>query len=429
MHFDRSEQLFQRACRVLVGGVNSPVRAFRAVGGTPIFIERGKGAYLYDADGNQYVDYVLSWGPLILGHAYPAVVEAVVRAAEKGSSFGAPTENEILLAERIRQFFPSMEMVRLVSSGTEATLSAVRVARGFTGRDLVIKFEGCYHGHVDSLMVKGGSGLATFATPSSAGVPSSHTATTIVVPYNDTEAVAKVFEEHGERIACVIVEPVAGNMGVVLPQPGFLETLRNLTQHYGALLIFDEVMTGFRVALGGAQSVYRITPDLTTLGKVIGGGLPVGAYGGKREIMECVSPLGPVYQAGTLSGNPLATAAGLATLNVLETPGLFASIEKRAQMLAEGFRGLAEELGIPTFTTQIGTMGCTFFVNGPVTNWQTAEQADTQQYARFFWGMVRRGCYVAPSQFEAWFLSAAHSEADIEKTLEAAREALKESLN
>jgi len=383
-----SNQLWREANRVLVGGVNSPVRAFKGVGGDPFFVKSGKGAVITDADGNELVDYVLSWGPLVLGHAHPEVVEAVTKALEHGSSFGIPTEAEIRLAEKVIEHVPSIERLRLVNSGTEATMSALRLARGHTGRDLVVKMEGCYHGHVDSLLVKAGSGLTTLGTPTSPGIPAAHAASTLTIPYNDLDAARAVFSEHGANIACLIVEPVAGNMGVVLPEPGYLEGLRAITAEHGALLIFDEVMTGFRVALGGAQERYDITPDLTTLGKVIGGGLPVGAYGGPAGIMDRLSPVGPVYQAGTLSGNPLATAAGLATLSVLERPGVVESIERKLAMLCDGLGEIAEEAGVPVCQTRAGSMACMFFHDGPVRNYAEATASDTQRYARFFWGML-----------------------------------------
>lgn len=426
MNKQKSAQLWQEANRVLVGGVNSPVRAFKGVGGDPFFVASGKGATITDADGNTLVDYVLSWGPLVLGHAHPRVVEAVQRAMERGASFGIPTEAEIRLAERICRHVPSIEKVRLVNSGTEATMSAIRLARGVTGRDLVVKVEGCYHGHVDSLLVKAGSGLTTLGTPTSPGIPKTHAECTLTIPYNDLDAARTVFEARGGDIACLIIEPVAGNMGVILPEPGYLQGLRDLTQRHGALLIFDEVMTGFRVAMGGAQERYGITPDLTTLGKVIGGGLPVGAYGGAAAIMDNLSPVGAVYQAGTLSGNPLATAAGLATLDVLAEPGVFDSIEQRLTMLGEGLGAIARESGIPVFQTQVGSMACLFFTEGPVTNYEQATASDTKRYAKFFWGMLERGVYFAPSQFEACFMSSAHQQQEIERTLDAARQTFKE---
>lgn len=422
MNRSKSQELWIEASRVLVGGVNSPVRAFKGVGGDPFFVRSGKGACITDADGNRLIDYVLSWGPLVLGHAHPEVVEAVTRALAQGSSFGIPTEAEIRLAEKIIAHIPSIEKVRLVNSGTEATMSALRLARGFTGRDLVIKVEGCYHGHVDSLLVKAGSGLTTLGVPTSPGVPAAHAASTLTIPYNDLDAAREVFQAHGDNIACLIIEPVAGNMGVILPEPGYLQGLREITHAAGALLILDEVMTGFRVAMGGAQARYGVTPDLTTLGKVIGGGLPVGAYGGRAEIMDKLSPVGPVYQAGTLAGNPLATAAGLATLSVLERPGAFEDIEQKMKRLGDGLGAIAREAGIPVFQTRAGSMACLFFHNGPIRNYAEATGSDTTRYAKFFWGMLDRGVYLAPSQFEAAFMSSAHDDAEIDHTLEAARE-------
>ena len=412
----RSEELMARALRTIPGGVNSPVRAFRAVGGTPPFIARGQGSHIWDVDGNEYIDYVCSWGPLLLGHCYPEVGEAVREALASGASFGAPTEREIELAEAIVDAVPSIEMVRLVNSGTEATMSALRLARACTHRDLVVKFEGCYHGHVDSLLVKAGSGVATLGIPDTAGVPKAFADTTIALAYNSAQAAAECFERYGDRIAAVIVEPVAGNMGCVPPAPGFLAALRELTARHGALLIFDEVMTGFRVAYGGAQALYGVAPDLTTLGKVIGGGLPVGAYGGRRELMSMVAPAGPVYQAGTLSGNPLAVAAGLATLGVLRAhPEIYSQIEKRAARL---------QAAAPSGVTvnRVGSMITFFFTERPVTDYESAQRADRERFARFFRWMLECGVYLPPSQFEAAFLSAAHTDEDIERTAAAARE-------
>lgn len=419
---DRSAQLWREANRVLVGGVNSPVRAFKGVGGDPFFVASGEGPWITDVDGNRSIDYVLSWGPLVLGHAHPAVVAAVQRAMEKGSSFGIPSEPEIRLAERIIKHVPSIEKIRFVSSGTEATMSAIRLARGYTGRDLVVKVEGCYHGHADGLLVKAGSGLTTFGEPTSPGVPESYAACTLTMPYNDLDSARAVFEAHGDNIACLIIEPVAGNMGVILPAPGYLEGLRQLTREHESLLIFDEVMSGFRVSMGGAQQRYELTPDLTTLGKVIGGGLPVGAYGGPAEIMDHLSPVGPVYQAGTLSGNPLAMAAGLATLEILEQPGMFEGTEGMMTLLCEGLAGVARETGVPVFQTQAGSMACMFFNENPVRNYLEATRSDTERYAKFFWGMLERGIYLAPSQYEAAFMSSAHTLDCIQKTIEAARE-------
>src|SRR5580704_8314412 len=400
---DRSEAVFQRAQNVIPGGVNSPVRAFRGVGGHPPFIARGEGARLFDIDGNEYIDYVGSWGPLLLGHCHPAIMDAVRRALETGASFGAPTEREVEMAEAIRDAVPSMEMVRLVNSGTEATMSAIRVARGFTGRDLTVKFEGCYHGHVDSLLVKAGSGLATLGIADTPGVPQSFTDTTLALPFNSVDAVEAAFRAHGERIASVIVEPVVGNMGCVPPQAGFLEALREITARHGALLILDEVMTGFRVAFGGAQERYGIRPDMTTLGKVIGGGLPIGAYGGRADIMRRVAPAGPIYQAGTLSGNPLAVAAGLAMLRHLKAhPEVYAQLESRAAELCA-----AAPPGITV--NRVGSMFTMFFTYQPVTDYESAKRSDTARFGRFFRAMLERGVYLAPSQFEAAFVSAAHT--------------------
>jgi glutamate-1-semialdehyde 2,1-aminomutase len=398
---------------VIPGGVNSPVRAFRGVGGNPPFLERGEGAHVFDVDGNEYIDYVGSWGPLLLGHCHPEIVAAVREALEKGTSFGAPTEREVELAEAIREAVPSIEMVRLVNSGTEATMSAIRVARGFTGRDLVVKFEGCYHGHVDSLLVKAGSGLATLGIADTQGVPKAFCDTTLALPYNSAEAVEEAFRRHGKRIAAVIVEPVAGNMGVVPPAPGFLESLRRVTERAGALLIFDEVMTGFRVAFGGAQARYGIRPDLTTLGKVIGGGLPVGAYGGRKDVMSRVAPAGPVYQAGTLSGNPLAVSAGLAMLRHLKAhPEVYERLEQlAAQLCAAAPRGVT--------VNRVGSMFTFFFTEGPVTDYESAKRSDTERFGRYFRAMLERGVYLAPSQFEAAFVSAAHTEEDIRRTVAA----------
>jgi glutamate-1-semialdehyde 2,1-aminomutase len=419
-----SSQLFARGERVMPGGVNSPVRAFRAVGGAPFFVARAEGARLWDVDGRAYIDYVGSWGPLILGHAAPAVVEAVTAAARRGTSYGAPTAGEVELAEAIAAAYPSMEMVRLVSSGTEAAMSAIRVARGATGRDIIVKFDGCYHGHADSLLVRAGSGGATFSVPDSAGVPAALARLTVTAPFNDIEAVRAIFRERGREVAAVIVEPVAGNMGVVPPAPGFLEGLREVCTGHGSLLIFDEVITGFRVGYGGAQARHGVRPDLTCLGKIIGGGLPVGAYGGRRDVMEHVSPLGSVYQAGTLSGNPLAVAAGLATLRALRAGDLYAGLEKLAAELEDGLRRAAAAAGVPATVNRVGSMLTAFFCPGPVTDYASARRADTARYARFFQAMLARGVYLAPSQFEAAFLSMAHTAADVAHTVRAASEAL-----
>ena len=416
MKTSHSEALFARAQRVTPGGVNSPVRAFKGVGGTPRFMERGEGSRVFDADGNSYIDYVCSWGPLLLGHRPAAVIEALRQVLEEGTSFGAPTEREVLLAEAISRAVPSMEMVRLVNSGTEATMSALRLARGFTGRDLTVKFEGCYHGHVDSLLVKAGSGMATLGIADTAGVPRAFAETTLALPFNSIAAVEQAFATRGDRIAAVIVEPVVGNMGCVPPAPGFLEALRELTARRGAVLIFDEVMTGFRVAPGGAQQLFGVRPDLTTLGKIIGGGLPLAAYGGRADIMQQVAPLGPVYQAGTLSGNPLAVAAGIAMLRHMTAhPEVYDQLEARASQLTAW---------TPPGVTinRVGSMFTFFFSSRPVTDWESAKQCDTTRFAKFFHFLLERGSYLAPSQFEAGFVSAAHSEEDIRSTVEAARE-------
>jgi glutamate-1-semialdehyde 2,1-aminomutase len=416
MSIVKSEEWFERALAHIPGGVNSPVRAFRGVGGSPIFIQRGEGSRMFDVDGNSYIDYVCSWGPLILGHLPLPVVEALRATLEIGTSFGAPTVQEVELAELIAHLVPSMQMVRLVNSGTEATMSALRVARGFTGRDLTVKFEGCYHGHVDSLLVKAGSGMVTLGIADTAGVPACFAATTIALPYNSISAVEQTFAAHGDKIAAVIVEPVVGNMGCIPPAPGFLEALRELTARHGALLIFDEVMTGFRVALGGAQKRFEILPDLTTLGKIIGGGLPMAAYGGRADIMKKVAPLGPIYQAGTLSGNPLAVAAGLAMLRYLDAhPEVYEILEARGAQLAAW---------VPPGVTvnRVGSMFTFFFTPDPVTDWDSAARCDKEQFAKLFHFLLDRGVYLAPSQFEAGFISAAHSEADIENTVDAMKE-------
>jgi len=421
----RNEALFARAQHCIPAGVNSPVRAFRAVGGAPAFFERAAGAYLWDADARRYIDYVGSWGPMVAGHTHPAVVEAVRAAAGRALSFGAPTEAEIEMAEAICRLVPSVELVRLVSSGTEATMSALRLARGFTGRDLIVKFEGCYHGHADALLVKAGSGALTFGNPSSAGVPAQTAAQTLVLDYNDAALLQATFAARGGDIACVIVEPVAGNMNLVLPKPGFLETLRENCSRHGAVLIFDEVMTGFRVALGGAQARYGIKPDLTTLGKVIGGGLPVGAFGGRRDIMEKIAPLGPVYQAGTLSGNPVAVAAGLATLALVEAPGFQDRIEATARALVDGLVAEARKAGVAFSAQSIGSMFGLYFRASPPTSFAEVMQCDKDRFNKFFHAMLGRGVYLAPSAYEAGFVSAAHGAVEIEATLGAARDAFR----
>jgi glutamate-1-semialdehyde 2,1-aminomutase len=421
----RNQSLFERARRRIPAGVNSPVRAFGAVGGTPPFFERASGAHLWDADGKRYIDYVGSWGPMVAGHTHPAVVEAVQAAAARALSFGAPTEAELELAEAICRLVPSIEMLRLVSSGTEATMTAIRLARGFTGRSLIVKFEGCYHGHADSLLVKAGSGALTFGNPSSAGVPPETAAHTLVLAYNDIAQVENLFKEKGKEVACVIVEPVAGNMNLVLPAPGFLETLREQCSKQGAVLIFDEVMTGFRVAPGGAQARYGITPDLTTLGKVIGGGLPVGAVGGKREIMQKIAPLGPVYQAGTLSGNPVAVAAGLATLKLVDTPGFQERISGTTEALVQGLKNEAKKSSVVFSAQSIGSMFGLYFRASPPTSFAEVMQCDKDRFNRFFHAMLERGVYLAPSAYEAGFVSAAHGSAEIDATLAAAREAFR----
>jgi len=423
--FDRSKALFKRASALIPGGVNSPVRAFRAVGGNPLFIEKAKGPRIYDADGNAYLDYVLSWGPMILGHSHPRVVKALKKAVEKGTSYGAPTALEIELAELVLKIYPSMEKVRMVNSGTEATMSAIRVARGFTGRDKIIKFEGCYHGHADGLLVKAGSGAMTFGLPDSPGVPKAYAKNTITLPYNDIKALKAMIEKEWRSLACVIVEPVVGNIGCVLPKPAFLEMLRKLTRRHGIVLIFDEVMTGFRVSFGGAQAFYGIDPDMTCLGKVIGGGLPVGAYGGKKKIMSMVSPEGPVYQAGTLSGNPLAMTAGIETIKELSKKGIYSQIEKKSSLLEKGLVDAARRAGVKTRFYRAGSMFCTYFTDTEVIDYATAKTSDTRKFSKFFSEMLQRGVNLAPSQFEAGFMSLAHTDKDIESTIRAAYEALK----
>ncbi len=409
------------------GGVNSPVRAFKAVGGDPLFIKKAKGSKIYDVDGNEYIDYVLSWGPMILGHSHPSVVRALRSAIEKGTSFGAPSPLEVQLAEKVISIYPSIEKVRMVSSGTEATLSAIRVARGFTGRDKIIKFEGCYHGHADGLLVKAGSGATTFGVPDSPGVPKSYAKNTLTLPFNDIKAFKHLLSKEGKSVACVIIEPVVGNIGCVLPKDGFLETVRRETRKYDIVLIFDEVMTGFRVAFGGAQAYFGIKPDMTCLGKVIGGGLPVGAYGGRRDIMSMVSPEGPVYQAGTLSGNPIAMTAGIETLKILSKKGSYEKLERTMRHLEKGLKDAAKRAGVTTRFYRAGTMFCSYFTGTEVIDYATAKTSDTRKFARFFRGMLSRGVNIAPSQFEAGFISLAHSERDISKTVTAAYESMKES--
>lgn len=419
--------LFSDAKLVIPGGVNSPVRSFSGVGGTPIFIDHAKGAYIYDSAGNSYIDYVGSWGPMILGHAHEDVVNAVKLAAEKGLSFGAPTEIETQMAKRVSELMPSIDMIRMVSSGTEATMSAIRLARGYTGRDKIVKFEGCYHGHSDALLVKAGSGALTFGVPSSPGVPASVAENTITLSYNDSDSVKKIFAECGEQIACIIVEPVAGNMNCIPPVPGFLECLREVCDHYHSVLIFDEVMTGFRVSLSGAQGYYNVKPDLTTLGKIIGGGMPVGAFGGLRNIMEHLAPLGPVYQAGTLSGNPVAMAAGLKTLELIAEPGFYPALTAKTEKLTSGLKDRASRAGIALSTNSVGGMFGLFFTSETeVTRFAQVMTCDQDRFKRFFHAMLKQGVYLAPSAFEAGFVSAAHSDADIEKTLDIAGEVFKE---
>ena len=424
-----SKKLFEAAQRLIPGGVNSPVRAFKAVGTTPHFITRAKGARIYDADGNAFIDYVMSWGPMILGHAPGPVTKAIARAAVRGTSFGAPTALEVTLAQMIVEAIPSMERVRLVSSGTEAVMSAIRLARAYTGRDTILKFEGGYHGHADSLLVKAGSGVATLGIPDSPGVPADLAQHTLTGSYNDVGGVERILETHRGKLACVIVEPVAGNMGVVPPHGAFLERLRELTRHYGIVLIFDEVITGFRLSYGGAQMRYGVAPDLTCLGKIIGGGLPVGAYGGSHQIMKLIAPEGPVYQAGTLSGNPLAVTAGIETLKLLKKPGVYRQLEERARLLSDGLLEAARDLGVGVTLNRVASMMTMFFTPGPVTDYASATKSDTLAYARFFRAMLEEGIYLAPSQFEAAFLSTAHTTGDIAKTVKAARTAFKKLRN
>ena len=425
MKRDRSSQLYAAARKLMPGGVNSPARSWRGVGGEPLFIARGKGPRIWDADGNEYLDYVCSWGPLILGHAHPEVVAAVKAAVDMGSSFGAPTEVENRLAQMVVDAFPSMEMVRFVSSGTEAGMSVLRLARAYTDRDKIIKFDGGYHGHADALLVAAGSGAATHGVPDSAGVPASFARDTLVAQYNDLDSVQALLNANPGQVACVIVEPVAGNMGVVPPARGFLQGLRDLTTRHGALLAFDEVITGFRVAYGGAQHLYGVRPDITCLGKIIGGGMPVGAYGGRRDIMEKVSPLGPMYQAGTLSGNPVAMAAGIKTLELLERPGIYGDLERKASRLADGLRKAFAKAEVPVRVNRVGSMMTVFFNPGEVTGWPTVSRSDRQAYAKFFHRMLEEGSYLPPSPFEAMFVSTAHTDTDIDASIEAAARTLK----
>ncbi|MBI2354183.1 MAG: glutamate-1-semialdehyde 2,1-aminomutase [Deltaproteobacteria bacterium] len=425
MNHERSSALFQQARTSIPGGVNSPVRAFKSVGADPLFIKRAAGCTIYDEDGNSFIDYVGSWGPMIVGHCHPRVVEAVKRAMDNGASFGAPTELEITLADMVIAAVPSIEMVRMVSSGTEATMSAIRLARGHTGRDKILKFSGCYHGHADALLVKAGSGAATFGVPDSPGVPADFARHTLTAEYNSLESVGQLVAENRDNIACIIVEPVAGNMGTVPPREGFLEGLREICSNEGIVLIFDEVMSGFRVAYGGAQELYGVTPDMTTLGKIIGGGLPVGAFGGSREIMEKLSPSGGVYQAGTLSGNPLAMTAGIETLTLLKEPGFYDKLEEKSRQVAEGIANAARAAGYPLYSTRVGSMFCAFFTRGEVHDWPSAAACDTKAFARYFLAMLNEGIYLAPSQFETAFVSAAHDDAAIEKTIAAAAKCFK----
>jgi glutamate-1-semialdehyde 2,1-aminomutase len=418
MKFKRSQELFDEAQKILVGGVNSPVRAFKSVGGSPLFIKKAKGAYIYDADNNKYIDYVGSYGPAILGHAHPEVNEAITRALDNGSCYGASSELETELAKLVQMAFPSVEMIRFVNSGTEAVMSAIRLARGFTNRNKIIKFSGCYHGHSDFLLAQAGSGLMTYGLPGSAGVTEATVKDTLIAPYNHIQALKDIFEQFPEEIAAVIIEPVVGNMGVVLPDPEYLKELRTLTEQYNTLLIFDEVMTGFRQNFGGVQAVYNIKPDITCLGKIIGGGMPVGAYGGRKEIMEMVAPLGPVYQAGTLSGNPIAMSAGIVTLNKLKNNQVYTHLNKTTEKLADGIRNLAEKAGQEVQVSVYGSMITPFFNNIPVTDYASAMNCQTEKFSRFFWLLIENGIFPPPSQFEAWFVSAAHTDEDINRTLE-----------
>lgn len=422
---NRSVQLFKDAQNYIPGGVNSPVRAFKSVGADPLFIHKASGSHIYDVDGNEFIDYVGSWGPMILGHCHPRVTAAIKAAVDNGSSFGAPTELEVTLAKMVIEAVPSIEMVRMVSSGTEATMSAIRLARGYTGRDKILKFSGCYHGHADSLLVKAGSGAATFGVPDSPGVPQDFAKHTLTASFNDLNSVRALVAENKGAIACIIVEPIAGNMGTVPPREGFLEGLRSICTEEGIILIFDEVMSGFRVAYGGAQELYGITPDMTTLGKIIGGGLPVGAFGGKKEIMQKLSPSGGIYQAGTLSGNPLAMTAGIETLKLLQEEGFYRKLEEKSACLAAGIAQAAQHAGYPIYSTRVGSMFCSFFTKGEVHDWTTAAACDTKAFARFFLAMLEAGVYLAPSQFETAFVSNAHSDADLDRTIAAAQSAFK----
>jgi glutamate-1-semialdehyde 2,1-aminomutase len=424
MDFTNSQSLFEHALKIIPGGVNSPVRACKSVGADPLFIERGEGCLIYDADGNRFIDYIGSWGPLILGHRHPAVINAITAVLERGTSFGAPTDLEIQLAEMVIDAVASVDVVRMVNSGTEATMSAIRLARGVTGRDLVIKFDGCYHGHADTLLVAAGSGVATLGIPGSPGVPEAVAAATLSLPFNDIEGIKKVMADKGDKVAGVIVEPVAGNMGLVAPEDGFLETLRELTETHGCMLIFDEVMTGFRVAYGGAQSLYGITPDLSCFGKVIGGGLPVAAYGGKKEIMSQIAPQGSIYQAGTLSGNPIAMAAGIATLKELKKPGVYEALNERSKRLITGLGNAAQKAGIAARVGHVGSMLGMFFTDQNVANFDDAKTCDLELFSNFYQGMRQHGIYIAPSQFEVLFLSTAHSDEHVDATINAAEQVL-----
>jgi len=417
----RSQQIFERAKSVIPGGVNSPVRSCKSVGSEPIFMDRADGPHLYDIDGNRYIDYVGSWGPMILGHRHPRVLEAIELTLKQGTSFGAPCRAEVEMAELVCKLMPSVEMVRMVNSGTEATMSAIRLARAFTKRTMIVKFDGCYHGHADSFLVKAGSGLATLGISSSPGAPEEITKLTMSIPFNDVSALKKTFDAHGKEIAAVILEPIVGNAGLILPEENYLSKIRELCTEHGALLIFDEVMTGFRVALGGAQELYKIKPDLTTLGKIIGGGLPVGAYGGRRDIMEMIAPSGPVYQAGTLSGNPLAMAAGIAQLKTLQAPGTYAHLEQNTQRLADGLKGLSKSIQVVSVPGMLGV----FFSNKPVTDFESAQKCDTEQFAKVWRSLIDKGVYWPPSQFEAAFISLVHTKSDIDATIEAFKEAIK----